>query len=213
MTEPPRQSWGQYWRDPITYFTLLLVVVGFLQWRTLAKTDETLRLQQRAWLTPVGADLGPIPVKDEMIGFGIRLINSGREPATSINVKILNSTIDGISTKATNLADVDVPENTSCDGLKPQRGRADIPPTGTGYTTITQGSGFGEPRLVADDKIVSGDKFYLVRGCLAYLTQEKEKHSAFCYILASVLPPPTPQNHSPIRAYGFVTCRNGFDAN
>ena len=51
-------EWLQrWWRDPITLFTLLLVIVGALQWRTLQKTDETLRLQQRAWLTPVAANL------------------------------------------------------------------------------------------------------------------------------------------------------------
>ena len=127
------------------------------------------------------------PKKDKSISFGILVTNSGREPATAINTKYFNGTIDGTSTKVVNLFDVDVPANTSCDGLKPQAGRAVIAPTGSGSTTITQGSAVGDPRMVADDKIISGDKFYLVRGCFAYLTQGKERHSGFCYILASAL--------------------------
>jgi hypothetical protein len=43
--------------EPINFFTLALVIVGMLQWRTLDKTDQTLRLQQRAWIEFVGASL------------------------------------------------------------------------------------------------------------------------------------------------------------
>jgi hypothetical protein len=77
----PWKEWRRKWRDPITLFTLLLVIVGALQWCTLQNTDETLRLQQRAWHAPVGAKLFWIPTKDEPINFRLVLVNSGREPA------------------------------------------------------------------------------------------------------------------------------------
>jgi hypothetical protein len=208
----PWKEWRRKWRDPITLFTLLLVIVGALQWCTLQNTDETLRLQQRAWLSPTGAKLFGIPTKDEAINFRLALVNSGREPASGVYTKTLNATIDGTNTKLVNLYDVEVKENTSCEGLKPRPDYAVIAPTGAN-TQIEQllSSESGDPRMVADDKILSGDKFFYVRGCLAYLTQGKERHSSFCYILASVPSAPSPRAPSG-RAFEFVLCRSGFTA-
>jgi hypothetical protein len=84
----PWKEWRRKWRDPITLFTLLLVIVGALQWCTLQNTDETLRLQQRAWLSPTGAKLFGIPTKDEAINFRLALVNSGREPASGVYTKL-----------------------------------------------------------------------------------------------------------------------------
>jgi hypothetical protein len=40
--------------DKATQFTAILAVVGVLQWQTLEKTDQTLKLQSRAWIAPRG---------------------------------------------------------------------------------------------------------------------------------------------------------------
>jgi hypothetical protein len=226
------QEWRQRWRDPITLFTLFLVIVGGLQWCTLEQTDETLRvalkqtdetlrLQQRAWLTPIGTVYIPpgglvpppgktvpvAPAKNESINFILNLTNSGREPATDSNVRIHNGTVDGTNTKYINLTDIVIPENTTCKDLHPEKGRATIPPTGIGASVgVTQTSTLGEPRMVVDDRIISGDKFYFVQGCLSYLTLAKERHSSFCYILESHM---AAVNQ---RIFVFVVCRNGFDA-
>jgi hypothetical protein len=53
-------EWKRRWRDPITLFTLLLVIVGILQWCTLRASDntfkQTLIIGQRAFVFPsIGA--------------------------------------------------------------------------------------------------------------------------------------------------------------
>jgi hypothetical protein len=240
----PESAWGDWrrrWRDPITLFTLFLVVVGALQWRTLEKTDETLKVQQRAWLTPIAATLLSPPEKDAGINFLILFTNSGREPATGVKVKIKNSTIDSYDARFTNMPDIVVPKNDACDSFESDPGRSVIPPTpiGTGVG-ITENSIHGEPRLVADDRIVNGAKFYVVTGCAAYSTQEKTRHSSFCYVLYSEIPkspanqqPAQPQSSGPVqplpsplptlsagtaspipqaRAFSFQSCAAGFDA-
>jgi hypothetical protein len=196
------------------WFTFFLVIVGALQWRTLEKTDATLKLQQRAWLLPTGARIASAPKKNEPINFLLDLANTGREPAVSVGIKLNNRVIDGLSTKIVDLADVDVPENQTCDGLKPKSGRAII---ANGISAITLGSDIGEPRMLADDRILNGDKFYTVLGCLAYFSQNQEHHSGFCYILVSASSQQQvaiPGQVSPVngRNFFFGTCPGGFDS-
>jgi hypothetical protein len=211
VTEIPVSAWIEWrrrWRDPITLFTLFLVVVGLLQYCTLEKTDDTLKIQQRAWLTPIAATLVKTPEKDAGISMAILFTNSGREPATGVRVQIKNSTIDSYDAKFANMPDIVVPKNDTCEGLTPDPGRTVIPPTaiGTGVA-ITENSIHGEPRLVADDRVVNGTKFYVVRGCAAYLTQQKTRYSSFCYILYSeipVLPSPLQVSAQPPQASGPI---------
>jgi hypothetical protein len=202
------RDWLGRCREPISLFTLFLVIVGALQWCTLQNTDETLRIAQRAWLTTIGVRLITPPIKDQSIFFAILITNSGREPATGVNIKIQNGTIEGINTREFDMATVEVAANTSCVGHKPAPGTAVISPTGIGTSVaITGGSAIGEPRMVTDDKILSGDKFYVLRGCIAYLTQDKERRSSFCYILFSRI-----NNANNQRQYEFMTCRTGFES-
>jgi hypothetical protein len=48
-------EWRRRWRDPITLFTALLVIVGALQFCSLEKTDDTLKstvyARQRPWIS------------------------------------------------------------------------------------------------------------------------------------------------------------------
>jgi hypothetical protein len=64
----------------------------------------------------------------------------------------------------------------------------------------------GEPVYYVDDKVASGDKFYVVHGCVAYRTFGKIHHTQFCYILET--------NHSGAdwMHTPFVTCGSGFEA-
>ena len=144
--------------------------------------------------------------------------NSGREPATGVKLAIKNSTIDSFDARFANMADIQVPTNDTCEGLMPDPGRTVIPPLTFGGVSITENSIHGDPRLVADDRIIKGEKFYVVRGCAAYLTQGKVRHSSFCYVLYSEIPQPTPEQKAaqppqqPARAYQMQSCAAGFDA-
>jgi hypothetical protein len=236
--EPFFSEWRRRWRDPITFFTFLLVVVGGLQWAILRKTDETLRLQQRAWISFVGAIPFDKPKKEEGIGFRLLYLNSGREPAIGVNIATRNYVIDSYDPKFANLYDIAVPKNTSCENLSADPGKAVFWPTSLATVGVfNQNSIHGSPRYVADDKVVAGEKFYVVEGCAAYSTQEETRYASFCYILESSISPPVPvslpfpfQNIPALQAgqlptanqgassqgtenrvFTFVTCARGFD--
>jgi hypothetical protein len=206
------REWKRRWRDPITLFTLLLVIVGGLQYCTLEKTDETLKVQQRAWLASAGTNLFSSPnfppVQNDMaINFAINFVNTGREPATGINIRIKNFTVEGSSAKNMDIAELAVPKNDSCEGVVPQIGRIVIPPTNNGTVALLRDSIHGEPYFVADEKIVSGSRFYGFIGCAAYLTQGGKHYSSFCYVLISQ----PNQSVAGGRAFQFAPCIGGFD--
>lgn len=74
-------------------FTALLVVVGWLQWRTLEKTDLTLKAEQRPWIQfDVSEKSGLAWAGTEISGvITFRLINSGHSPA--LNVRAFSNTL------------------------------------------------------------------------------------------------------------------------
>ena len=117
-----------------------------------------------------------------------------------MKMRILNSTIEGYDPSKTTSEATEVPENTSCDGLLPEKGRFGIAPSSIG--TLSFASNFGEPSLIADDKLVRGEKFYVVRGCVTYDTIGTVHRTGFCYILTNrqrpgIIPP-------------FESCPRGF---
>lgn len=202
--------------------TGLLAWVALLQWQILSKTDETLNIQQRAWLTPLQANLVQTPSippvrKGEPIEFNVAFTNNGREPARGVKLRILNATIDGYDPKNTDVATLAVPENTACSNLEPEIGHAVIGPTGEQTArAISYASIFGEPYFVANNALVNGSKFYVANGCAAYLTQGKVRHTSFCYILKSQIAQIPAQGANAARderIWYFVTCARGFDAN
>jgi hypothetical protein len=137
--------------------------------------------------------------------------------------------------------DISVPDNTACVGLEPIPGRTIIAPT-----TANLGIGWifdsrhGEPQFLVDDRIMKGDKFYVMTGCAAYKTYSKTHRSSFCYIMERAVaiqqmgPPNTvsdlapPQNittgnigggvqlpgYKPLEShsFNFATCAKGFSA-
>jgi hypothetical protein len=200
-----------HWANAIA--TAFLVVLGI--WAARA-TQNALELSQRAWLSPVGAQITPLEIKpaestqgaptpiflkkDQPIHFALAVTNSGKQPALDIKVRILNYTIDGFDLEKTTMEALEVPDNTSCNGLLPEKGRLSIAPSAVAYHNLS--SAFGEPSFTADDKIVSGEKFYVVRGCIAYETFGAVHRSGFCYFLENRqrgnVPPP------------FGDCPRGF---
>jgi hypothetical protein len=99
---------------------------------------------------------------------------------------VLNSySIDAYNSQLTDLRDVRIPSNKSCDGITTVKGRYVIAPS----TSNTLGLGIsmdsihGSSVFYADDKIVNGSKFYVANGCAAYSTYGKMHQTSFCYIL------------------------------
>jgi hypothetical protein len=132
----------------------------------------------------VAARLASPLEKDKPIQFRITFLNTGREAGRDINIQIANSTIDGYNPFTTSMKYIKVPDNTTCEGLSPVKGGGYFPPSLTGAVDDYKlDSFYGEPPFSADDKIVDGDKFYLVRGCVAYVTFGSVHHSSFCYVL------------------------------
>jgi hypothetical protein len=74
-------------------FTGLLIVVGYLQWRTLDKTDATLKAEQRPWIqfdVPTKSALGWGGT--ELSGLMVfHLLNTGHSPA--LNVRGFSNTL------------------------------------------------------------------------------------------------------------------------
>src|SRR5271157_2354112 len=202
-----------HWVNAIA--TATLVVVGI--WAAIA-TQNALQLSERAWVSPLGAQIRALPAvdiakdaptsvyveKDKPIYFYVILNNSGREPALNLNTRLLNYTIDGYDPKRTTLASISVPENTACENLQPEEGRPPIAPSSPSYNMLS--SVFGEPSFTADEKVVSGEKVYVIVGCSAYLTFGSVHRSGFCYMFETGHVVNTVPNAAPT----FVPCNRGF---
>ena len=84
--------------DPIVWATVAIAIatfvsagVGYLQYLTLDKTDQTLRLQQRAWIAPRGIEPTPPNFVDRINAYTeifLPFENVGKEPATKMNEQV-----------------------------------------------------------------------------------------------------------------------------
>ena len=89
MTDTP----DRIFQALLVLFTLSLVVVGALQWRTLSRTDETLRAAQRPWVNFDSKIESPLRYMGEEIGMLVilSLRNGGHSPA--LNVRVIQKTL------------------------------------------------------------------------------------------------------------------------
>ena len=84
--------------DPIVWATVAIAIatfvsagVGYLQYLTLDKTDQMLRLQQRAWIAPRGIEPAPPNFVDRINAYTeifLPFENVGKEPATKMNEQV-----------------------------------------------------------------------------------------------------------------------------
>ena len=93
-------------------------------------------------------------------------------------------------------------------------------------------SSYGDPPFLVDNRVLNGEKFYVVRGCIAYVTYDVPRRATFCYILISgpaantavvqlgQNPPPATaatapqgqnQNQPNAANLPFVACGSGFE--
>lgn len=209
-----RLDLGQTAAWALVVVTAGLVLVGI--WG-VCETKHTLELSERAWVTPIGAQLQedaaskqPLnPVSGQTIRFVLLVQNSGREPALDTNITYKSDTIDAYDPTTTDLNDIAVPENNTCSQVVPKEGRVVF---GPGTLTGVQGdSVHTTPAFFATDDITNGSKFYVLLGCIAYNTFNAPHQSSFCYILESHVPARTDLNAPPPkRAFDFVNCSSGF---
>jgi len=206
--------------------TICLVVVGM--WG-IRETRNALELSQRAWLSVVSVSLSAPVENKRSIRFLVFIVNSGHEPGKDVNVAIDNLTIDSFDSEITSMDDITIPYRRQCSVILAKPGKIVIAPNLTiGYS---MDSVHGTPAFSADDKIISGTKFYIIRGCLAYNTFDELKDSAFCYVMRRAtynyvpltqngIQLPTPSALGPAgqpiipatREYIFEPCATGFDS-
>ena len=161
----------------LTLSSGLLVVVGY-------KTNETLKLQQRAWLAPRELYVPEnfiTPTNNAYTEVTLRYENVGREPATRINIVIDPSTIkvDDFRNEQVMAATIRSVLGDRCESVLPDpNGIAVFPGSSLGAVI-----GF-DSELV--EKINSRKYYALVVGCLVYQTLKDSHRSKFCVILEPV---------------------------
>lgn len=177
-------DWKGRLLDPITLFTLLLVVVGFLQWTILKQTDETLRLQNRAWIAPIRL-IPPENFKHRIDAYtevNLGYENVGKEPAIKTNEVIVSTVIpkadfrDPIKMKA---AVLNAMGGKDCETMTlNEDGRAIFPAAKVGMVV-----GFDAEQVI---KINKRTHFPLVAGCIIYETMSARHTTRLCMILEAI---------------------------
>ena len=167
----------------ITTLLLLLLAfwIAFFQWRTLDKTDRTLRLQQRAWIAPRGM-IVPENFKSFVNKYTevvLGLENTGKEPALKTNEVLATEALayddfrnepvmEKIIRKAL--------DGRSCESISFNLKGRSIFPGGTPSIVVP----FEEDKV---SKINARTHYALVVGCFVYETLNEVHRTEFCGIL------------------------------
>jgi hypothetical protein len=189
----------------LALFTGLLVFVALLQWRTLEKTDQTMKLQQRAWIAP-GRIIPPqnfTEQKEEAAAIGLTFQNVGKEPAIEVNEIMRTDIMEASKWRDNAFLDVKAREmlGARCEKFDPSpQGRALFPGTTAAiYVDLEV------------DKAIKASRdqtnyFALVVACFAYRTLNEVHRSRFCGVLG-------PPNRSNDLKWQSVLCavHNGAD--
>lgn len=172
--------------DSIAVLTAVLAVLAFLQWRTLEKTDHTLRLQQRAWLAPVRAELDwqhGVFAEGSRLHTVVRYGNLGREPATWLvavqKAKTFPSPLNNNQYQSWYTTFTPDRVEGICKKVSPNSEGAVVYPSGPHDYDF--GSSTDELPITA--AVMSGAEILYIEGCLAYRTLEMEHKSQYCFML------------------------------
>ncbi|MGA2894793.1 MAG: hypothetical protein ABSE22_18165 [Xanthobacteraceae bacterium] len=173
----------------VGWFTGLLVIVAWLQLLALNKTDQTLKIQQRAWLAPGKLTPPPAaqffilkygPFTPAVIDFD--LTNSGKEPAVSVNQIIDFRFIENAwSEPGLTSAVSEILGGKTCDEIPLNRKSFAVFPGDTRHVLLT---------LTADQTMIalSRGHYTMVAGCLVYETVNEKHWSEFCRFLDPIDP-------------------------
>ena len=184
---------------------VIAAAIGYLQWRTLNQTDETLRTQQRAWVAPLPA--APIifvspPEKDKPISIKVQIQNIGRGPAFNSAHKIelirFKPAIEGGKFIG------GFGSNNTCDGLAPIKGAHTIFPSSISleqmpalYDTWTN------PNY--DNAIQNMTELFGIIGCIKYDTIIENRTTRFCFYALD----PFPEKKTPLASWVWYFCESG----
>jgi len=168
----------------IALLTLALVVVGILQRYTLDKTDETLKLQQRAWIGPANARLAEPLAEGRDIRILMNAKNFGKEPAIDFSYR--HSALKG------DLRDSFVePPGETARQTKPtfKKKCMDISIKEPGQVIYPDGVANPlEEKMVRSDELgehmanlISGKEVLFLHGCFVYETVHRIHHTFYCY--------------------------------
>jgi len=160
----------------LTLFTFLLVVVAALQWRTLEKTDRTLRLQERAWLTPVGLETGEAIAAGKDLPIKLFYANLGKGPALNMHIAMESVTVPFLRDAPSK--PLFAGNNLTCEKAIIEVDSVPIfpvPNKDQWHDTFIPGGNI-------PDSVVNGGTALLLRGCIKYLTVDEVHTTSFCYV-------------------------------
>jgi hypothetical protein len=166
--------------------TLALCVIAVLQWRTLEKTDMTMRLQQRAFFAPRGLEI-PNNFKTGNMDYteiSIEIENVGKEPAIKTNEgHLFAATLPMASFRNREAVERLIQNHMDgaiCESLPVSPGGRAIYPGGR--VGIVVGLTKAETGLA-----LAHSDYALVAGCLVYETLNEKHYSEVCTILVRQL--------------------------
>jgi hypothetical protein len=190
--------------DATTLGTWALAVVAFV---ALEDGRRSLEQSQRAWIAPTGAVQIPEgPLKPgSPFRFDIQYFNSGREPATDVNVNLgMGSTAPlPPQWKIGEWTEWKAGENKSCDAGQPLKDGPAVYPTSlfNSYNIHMTINDLDRISQIAAPNVV-----FVFKGCIVYKTANRRRESAYCFYLQPVdgiLPD----------KWTFRTCGEGNHAN
>jgi hypothetical protein len=148
-------------------------------------TDITLRdtlvSTNRAWLTPVTAQIQDVLVTDQPFHFTVKYGNPGKEPASGFAAQEDVGTINALPTPQTSLYSVFHKSNLKdvCKRTKASEdGSIVYPSSSTNNYTYD---------VTTDDfkitpEILNRRQLIFVHGCFAYLSFSEERKSEYCFV-------------------------------
>jgi hypothetical protein len=164
-----KHGWRIRLNDPMTLFTGILAVgtvglaiVAFLQWETLDKTDRTLKLQERAWLTPIGLQVENAIAVGRDLPIQIYYANLGKGPATSMHIGLESVIVPYNRQRSTD--PIFAGKNRTCEKISPEIDSVPIfpiPNRDQWHETYVRG-------VDIVNSVVAGESALLLRGCFKY---------------------------------------------
>jgi len=192
--------------NTIAILTAVLAILAFLQWQTLEKTDHTLRLQQRAWVAPIHAELdwqhGSFS-EGSRLNTVIRYGNLGREPAiwfvAEQKAKTFPSPSDNEYKSWSTTFTPDRIEGI-CKRVSADSSGLVVYPSGPRDYDF----GSSTDEFAITPAIMRGAEILYIEGCFAYRTLETEHKSQYCFMLV-------PRGSDP-KQWKFIDCIRGNTA-